>query len=564
MKCDVAIIGGGPAGSTAGALLRKYDPNLNVLILERERFPRDHVGESHTPPISHILNEMGCWQEIENAGFPIKIGATYCWGKSRELWDFDFVPPHLCNDIKRPGTFDALRQQLAFQVDRALYDDILLKQASALGCDVRQETRVSKIEMDGDAVASIWVDGIGEVTADYYLDCSGHAGILRRAANVEIECPTNLKNVAVWEYWRNAKWAEEIGVGATRVQVMSVGYGWIWFIPLGPDRTSVGLVLPADYLKRSGKTLPELYAQALAEQSLVASLMESAEPEGEIYTTKDWSFVANRQCGPNWFLVGESSGFADPILAAGLTITHAAGREVAYTIWEARRGGDKAWLWDAYEQRQFRRLRSHIRFADYWYTANTQFTDLKEHTAEIAKEAGLSLSPDEAWRWLSQGGFIDEDLSAGLAGMALPLLKEMNEYLGDGDVTLAVSKTNVFRLSLEGATWDRRAQYQNGRVLPIRCLVREGKIWPMGGRYEFWYRLLSQNPNIADVILELRCMAEKVARQDQSSEIYQLVVALEALISDGWVTATHDKSQPLIGKIWFKNFQWHEEAVPAR
>src|SRR5579871_1868392 len=92
MNVDVAIIGGGPAGSTTGALLKKYEPGLNVLILERERFPRDHVGESQTPPVPHVLAEMGCWDEVERAGFPIKIGATYCWGKSHELWDFDFAP----------------------------------------------------------------------------------------------------------------------------------------------------------------------------------------------------------------------------------------------------------------------------------------------------------------------------------------------------------------------------------------------------------------------------------------------------------------------------------------
>ena len=76
---DVAIIGGGPAGSTLGTLLRKYDGDLSVLILERERFPREHVGESQLPPISAILDEMGCWDKIEAANFPVKIGATYRW-----------------------------------------------------------------------------------------------------------------------------------------------------------------------------------------------------------------------------------------------------------------------------------------------------------------------------------------------------------------------------------------------------------------------------------------------------------------------------------------------------
>ena len=560
MNVDVAIIGGGPAGSTTGTLLKKYDPSLSVLILERERFPRDHVGESQTPPVSHVLAEMGCWEEVEAAGFPIKIGATYCWGKSRELWDFDFVTPSLCNDLKRPGTYDSVRRNLAFQVERARYDEILLNRAATLGCDVRQESRVTRIDMDGDRVSGIEVEGLGRVTADRYIDASGHAGILRRAAGVGVEVPTNLRNVAVWEYWRNAKWAEEIGVGATRVQVMSVGYGWIWFIPLGPERTSVGLVVPADYVKGSEESLPALYHKALGEQPRIAELMLDAVSEGKSHTTKDWSFVSKRACGPNWFLGGESSGFADPILAAGMSLTHASGREAAYTILEERRGGDPAWLREAYEKRQFRRLKSYIRFADYWYTANSQFTDLKEYTTEIAKEAGLKLTPDEAWRWLSQGGFISEDFNAGQAGFALPLLREMGDYLGEADSSLVVSRTNVFRPNLKGASEEQRAQYEMGRVASVQCLMRDGKIWPMTGLYKSWFEWLREPIKVTDLILELRCEAEKINPRNQGAAIYDLVVALEALISDGWVEATYDPSQALIGKITFKNFQWREPA----
>ncbi len=563
MKVDVAIVGGGPAGSTTGVLLKKYDPNLSVLILEREQFPRDHVGESQTPPVSYVLDEMGCWDEVEASGFPIKIGATYCWGKTGELWDFDFVPPSRCGNITRPGTFDGVRRNLAFQVERALYDEILLNRAATVGCDVRQNAKVTKISMEDDRVAGLQVEGLGEITADSYIDASGHTGILRRAANVEIECPTNLRNVAVWDYWRNAKWAEEIGVGATRVQVMSVGYGWIWFIPLGPVRTSVGLVIPADYLKKSGSTLAELHKKAISEQPLVASLMEDAVPEGKIGTTKDWSFVAKRLCGANWMLVGESSGFADPILAAGLSITHASAREAAYTILEERRGGDPTWLRKSYEERNFRRLRSHIRFADYWYTANTQFTDLKDYTSEIAKEAGLELTPDEAWAWLSQGGFINDDLSVGFAGLALPLLREIGDYMGPSDTQLVVAKTNVFKLRLEDAVEEERAQYKDGRVLRNKCLVRKGKIWPLAGNFKLWYDWLRTAKNVDDLVLELECRAERFKPEDRGAELYDLVVTLEALINDGWVEASYDPNQRLIGKISFKNFQWHGESGPG-
>ena len=95
---DVAIIGGGPAASTVGTLLRKYQPSIRVGIFEKEKFPRDHIGESQLPPISAVLAEMGCWDKVEAANFPIKVGATFRWGAQKEIWDFEFLS---LNDFKK-------------------------------------------------------------------------------------------------------------------------------------------------------------------------------------------------------------------------------------------------------------------------------------------------------------------------------------------------------------------------------------------------------------------------------------------------------------------------------
>lgn len=549
MHYDVVVIGGGPGGSTFGSLVKRYGPEVSVLILEREVFPRDHVGESQLPAVSQVLYEMGCWDKVEAANFPIKIGATYSWGKTKELWDFDFMPVQFALNLERPGTFDGARRHLAFQVDRAVYDDILLKHAAELGCEVRHQARVVKVNRTGDRVDSLSVEGLGEVTATTYIDASGHSGILRRAFEVDVEHPSSLQNVAVWDYWRNAEWADQIGVGGTRVQVMSLGYGWIWFIPLGPDRTSVGLVVPVNYFKQSKLSLPELYKRAILEQPRIASLMTAASSEGRLETTKDWSFIAKRQCGENWFLVGESSGFADPILAAGLTMTHAAAREAAFTVLEERQGGDPAKLRTAYEQRQIRRIHSHIRFADYWYTANSQFTDLKEFTALIAKENGLELSPEKAWAWLAQGGFIDEDLGAGVATFALPALRDLGDFIGETQGSLFVEGTNSFRVQLEGAKKETRMGYRRGRVRELPCYTRDGKMWPLEGRFGVWFRLLSQELSRQEMDLEIRAHAETLFPRDprsQSQEGYQFKLALEALIADGWIEAWLDPSAPAL------------------
>ena len=159
---DVVIVGGGPAGSTAGCLLKKYMPNLSVLILEKAKFPRDHVGESQLPMIGRVLREMGCWEKCEAADFPIKVGATYRWGNSDELWDFNFVDPEQVEELTRPGNYEGPRVSTAWQVDRAVYDEILLDHAQEMGCEVRQESQVTKIvldESDSDAIGHLVIKG---------------------------------------------------------------------------------------------------------------------------------------------------------------------------------------------------------------------------------------------------------------------------------------------------------------------------------------------------------------------------------------------------------------------
>lgn len=543
MHCDVAIVGGGPGGSTLGTLLRKYDPTIKVAIFEREVFPRDHVGESQLPGISAILSEMGVWDKVEAAGFPIKIGATYRWGKSPELWDFQFFPKEKFVDEVRPAKYQGQRTQTAFQVDRAVYDKILLDHARECGCLVHEGVAAREVSaIDGKVQDLTLADGT-RVTADHYVDASGHPGFLRRALGVPVSVPTNLQNVAFWDYWQNAKWAVEVGVGGTFVQVLSVGYGWIWFIPLGPTRTSVGLIVPAAYLKESGKSPQELYSQALHDEERVRTLMLDAVSEGRFSTTKDWSFVAEKHAGPNWFLVGESGGFADPILAAGLTITHAGAREAACTILELRRGThDGDWLRAEFQRRQLARIHNHIRFADFWYTSNGQFTDLQAHTAQLARESGLDLDPQKAWAWLAQGGFIDEDLTLGTGGYSLDALRALPTFLTDVRVEGALEGKNRVALRLDGAEKVTRAFFGPGVVQQVPAYVRGQKVLPLRGVMVPLMDALSRTTSLVDAVEHLKRLAEPM-RQDPIRRQNFLVMALrglEALVYDGWCEASHD------------------------
>ncbi|MBX3112062.1 MAG: tryptophan 7-halogenase [Fimbriimonadaceae bacterium] len=561
MRCDVAIIGGGPGGSTLGSFLRRYGQGLDVRIFERDKFPRDHVGESQLPLTSHFLAEMGCWHKVEAADFPVKVGATYKWGVTNELWDFDFIPPARLADMQRPGDFEGPRQFTAFQVDRAVYDKILLDHAAELGCTVYEETKVTKVAREGDRVTHLTLDSGETVEAKHYIDASGHVGVLRRALDVPVEVPTSLQNIAVWDYWQNADWAESIGVGGTRIQIMSVGFGWLWFIPLGPTRTSVGLVMPAEYYKKSGKRPEELYTEALAMEDRIAALMRDAVSEGKFTTTKDWSFLARRLYGENWFLVGESAGFADPILSAGLTITHAAGREAAFTILELERGQeDPTWLKNEYERLQFNRVRNHIRFADYWYSANAQFKDLQDFTKEVAEMNGLDLAPDKAWAWLAQGGFIDDDLTAGRATYSVSAIKGLGQHLSPLDVTDPLSTNNVFTLALDESEIIERARYVEGEVRRYQAYFRNGRMFPLEGPYILIHDVLQKYQKLPEIGAEIRRVASLNPDNQhfQKFILGQVTVALEALIHSGWVVPSYDPSLPLFPRdTEFKNMHWH-------
>jgi flavin-dependent dehydrogenase len=535
---DVAIIGGGPAGSTVGALLAKYAPHLKILLLERERFPRDHVGESHLPSISHILDEMGVWDQVEAAGFPIKIGATYRWGRTDELWDFEFIADGVFHPAPRPGKFEGQRRQTAFQVDRAIYDKILLDHAKTLGCDVREETRVRTVETSGDFVTGLVLDNGDEVRARHYVDASGHSGLLRRAMGIEVEIPTSLQNVAFWDYWRNAEWAVSIGVGGTRVQVLSLTYGWIWFIPLGPDRTSIGLIVPASYAKSCGKRPEQLYLEAIHSDPLVSRLIRNAEQEHKFSATSDWSFLAKRLSGANWLLVGESAGFADPILAAGLALTHAAARSAAYTILELdRKEIEPEWLRESYSDNGRAQIRQHMRFADFWYTANGVFSDLQDQAQKIAADVGLTLTAEEAWRWLGQGGFIEHTSGTNLGGCGLLVAKEIVDAFTGGQSSLQIVGKTHFRTDLEGAEKEWTCEMARGRITRRRMYRRDGKVLPMIGVTAFLVQLFKAERAYSEMYrMPLPEITPGPGQAlDPGKAQLEVLKTLEALVSDGWI-----------------------------
>ena len=536
-------------------VLFSKNPDLDVLIIEREKFPRDHVGESLLPAVTGVLDEMGVWDKVEAANFPVKLGATYRWGKQsdKDLYYFHFLPEGKYTQTERPGTYTGQRRQTTFQVDRSVYDKILLDHAAELGCRICQESKVTQIHRIGDRVDGIDVQFAGEdeprtIEARYYVDASGGESITRKAMGVEVMSPTLLRNIAVWDYWDNTEWAEKIGSGGTYVYVMSIGYGWIWFIPLGPTRTSIGFITSAEYYKKSGKSTEELYLEAIAKEPLISSLTKNATRENRLEATKDWSFVADRLAGGNWFLAGDACGFADPILAAGLTLAQIGSRRVAYSILEIEKNEiDPEWVKSQFSRIQRRNTLNHIRFADYWYSANEQFTDLKEYCTEIAKGAGLNLDADAAFQWLGTGGFSDELNGLPFSGTyTLTAIKAFTSRFGNKDTSWFVYDNNLFDLDVADATKDTVALYENGRVRQLECLRKGEQILPLNGIYKCIHKALTREREIEP--LAERCIFEiQKAGFPMSADMARICLeAIEALVTEGWVKASYDPNIPLL------------------
>jgi flavin-dependent dehydrogenase len=304
---DIIVIGGGPGGSTAAALLARQ--GFNVTLLERERFPHEHVGESLLPASMPILQDLGVLEQVESAGFPKKYGATMLWGSDPEPWSWYF------RETNRTWPH-------AYQVWRPTFDKILLDNARANGVRVLEQCAVTGPILDGDTITGVEYrkpDGTtAAIHADWTIDASGQAAILGRALQLR-QWDDYFRNMAVYTYFRGASRLPDPDA-ANNIFIESYAHGWTWNIPLADDTASVGIVVDSELGQRgiSDLGVSDYYADQLQSATRTASMVSDAHMIAPPRVIKDWSYTSERMIGDGWILVGDASCFIDPLFSSGV------------------------------------------------------------------------------------------------------------------------------------------------------------------------------------------------------------------------------------------------------
>lgn len=342
------VVGGGPAGAAAATRLAQR--GRRALVLERDAFPRFHIGESQLPWSRQLWRELGVDEALARAGFVEKWGASFVTAEGAVEQYADFTAAAETCD---PQTY---------QVSRDEFDRILLAHAAASGADVRQPAQALDVTVDTDGVSVRYIADGSEQTARAaaIVDASGRIGFLARRRS-ERRFDGLLRNVSLHAQYEGIPRRSGRRSGDIRM-VMRPDRGWFWFIPLSPTVTSVGIVVPKDVHARAGAApLEEALARYLAETPTAAALVASARRITPVRFDADYSYCADHFAGDRWLLAGDAGAFLDPIFSTGVLLAMQAGIDAADALDAALAAGDLSRRRFARYERDARRRYAHFR-----------------------------------------------------------------------------------------------------------------------------------------------------------------------------------------------------------
>ncbi|TNF72175.1 MAG: NAD(P)/FAD-dependent oxidoreductase [Acidobacteria bacterium] len=364
---DVIVVGGGPAGSTAAALLA--EAGHRVVVVERESFPRVHIGESLLPASQPIFGRLGITSRLEHQGFVTKRGASILFENGSTGASIVFA-----------RGLDAGSGR-TYQVERSRFDQILLDTAGDKGAEIRQSCRATGVEFNSNEVrvhvAATGTKSAGNVETLYgrfLVDASGQAGFLAKRLGLRRVDP-DLQSVAVYAHFENVQPPDQVPAGDIQV-ISRRDLSWLWLIPLSDELTSVGAVVPKEVLRRANERNKEdAFLKLLSSTPVVASQMQAARRTTEVRHEADFSYSCIQYVGDRWLLAGDAGSFLDPVFSTGVQLALEAGEQAAKAVDAALSNGRaRSEAFGRYEQSQRRRYRHFRRYVRSFY--DTAFRDL--------------------------------------------------------------------------------------------------------------------------------------------------------------------------------------------
>lgn len=388
---DAIVIGGGPGGATAATILGRK--GRKVLVLERETFPRFHIGESLLPYNREVFEDLGILDEIEDGRYIVKNAAQFVSG--------DGVTG--ARLIFGEGAFTEVKS--ALQVERSTFDEMLLNRARSHGATVREGAAFLSHAVDESGATVRWKDAEGVEhtdTAGFVIDCSGMAAVTARQEGIRRERPGHRK-VAVFGHFDDVLMPEEEEVGDTVLVVRDLA--WSWFIPITEQRTSVGMVMDMTEFT-PGKADPEaLFHRIVASTPELQRRMVDAKLHGKIHVAVDYSFSVDRLVSPRLMRVGDAAGFMDPIFSSGVMLAMVSGSDAAKVVHEALTANSPMTNGMVKYEKEFRaKMDAFWEFVEHFYTRPFLELFLQPQARwdiPSAINAVLAGRPDQPWsvRW---------------------------------------------------------------------------------------------------------------------------------------------------------------------
>jgi len=309
-SADVVVMGGGPAGSTCATLLAQR--GHEVVLLEKDRFPRFMIGEGLLPSTWDIWERLGVRPPIEATGYPLKRGVRFVIEDTTGTFEYDIRTDEFPECFVKPYTF---------HVDRGHFDLMLLDNARDKGVDAREGCAVDDVIFEGDrAVGVRFTDENGErreIRSRVVVDATGRRTLLamklgRRYANPE------LKKVSYYTHFEGAK-RRVAADGSVMTDIHTTEGGWIWFIPLRGDVLSVGVVLDASYVQKSDLGPQALFDRAIAANRAGRDWLAGAKQGFKLKHVPAISYLSDSFVGDGFVMIGDASMFIDPIFSAGVS-----------------------------------------------------------------------------------------------------------------------------------------------------------------------------------------------------------------------------------------------------